>query len=71
MPTMTPVKSSAIKAIGHDAANNELHVEYSSGETYAFSGVTAEHHNDLMAAPSIGRHMQANINGLFQSRKLP
>lgn len=36
-PTMTPVQSSNIKALGHDASG--LFVQFKSGATYHYSGV--------------------------------
>jgi len=65
MVTMIPVKSSAIASIGHDPETNELHVTYSGGGTYVYPDVTADHHAELMKAPSIGAHM----NGIARTKK--
>jgi hypothetical protein len=55
--TLVPVKSSNIKAVGHDPATNTLTVEFIGGDRYDYPGVTAEQHKALMAAPSIGQHL--------------
>lgn len=62
---LKPVTSSAVEAIGHDPATNILHVRYKGGAVYAYPDVGAEHHADLMRAPSIGAH----LNTLTRGRK--
>ena len=57
MTKLTPVNSSMVNAIGHDPATNTLTVEFSAGHRYEYPNVTAAHHAELMAAPSIGRHL--------------
>lgn len=61
MDKLTPVTSSNIAAVGHDPSTNELHVQFKSGGTHIYSGVTAEDHNDLIAAESIGSHFHRHI----------
>ncbi len=57
----SPVKSSAISAIGHDPATNTLRVEFSSGHAYDYSNVTAEDHAALMGAKSLGGHFHKHF----------
>lgn len=54
-----PVKSSAVASVGHDAATNVLEVEYRSGYVYALGGISKKDFDALLAADSIGQHMNA------------
>lgn len=66
---LTPVQSSNIKAIGHDADKNELHVQFQSGTTHVYSGVDADKHNALVNADSIGSHFHHHVKSSHASRK--
>lgn len=66
---MTPVKSSSLEAIGHDRHTNILSVKFIGGKTYHYAGVTADDHDKLMSAPSIGSHFQRKIRGAFKEVK--
>lgn len=58
---MEPVKSSQIQAIGYDAAQQLLRVQFhpkkdeKEGVMYEYSRVTPEIHQALMSAESLGR----------------
>jgi KTSC domain len=59
---LVPVESSNVAGVGHDPAADELHVRFKSGPTvYVYSNVTAEKHQALMSADSIGGHGHGNI----------
>jgi len=58
---MQPVKSSALAAVGYDAATKELHVEYRNGGKYKYAGVSPEQHKALMASDSHGKHFAQHI----------
>jgi hypothetical protein len=58
---LRPVQSGAIRAIGYDPANEELHVEFRSGKTYVYSDVTPAEHEALAGADSIGAHFAKHI----------
>ena len=58
---MQPVESAALTSVGYDPQAQELHVQFKSGGQYAYSGVTPQQHQQLVGAPSIGRHLQENI----------
>lgn len=67
---LTPVKSTNIKAIGHDPASKKLVVQFNSGAAHAYEGVSADDHAALMAATdSHGKHFNANIIKKFPSSK--
>ena len=53
---MLPVNSSNIAAIGHDASEALMHVQFTSGSVYEYESVSADEHAELLAAPSVGSH---------------
>jgi KTSC domain-containing protein len=65
-----PVKSSNIKSIGHDPAEGLLHVEFSSGDIYEYSGVSPAEHAALISSGSIGTHFHAHLRGKKPGRKI-
>lgn len=67
---MKPVKSSTIKAIGHDPARQVLTVEFANGGTYEYQGVSAEQFEAFHSAESIGKHHHQHIRGKFEFTKL-
>lgn len=72
---LTPVQSSQIHAIGHDAANNTLRIQFKGkdgpGSTYDYPGVPADKHADFLKAESVGKFFGAHIKGKFDFKKLP
>jgi len=62
IPT-TPVESSAISAVGHDAKTNTLRIEFSSGGVYDIANVSAQEHQMLMEAASPGLFYHKNFRG--------
>jgi hypothetical protein len=67
MIDLTPVKSSNVAAVGHDAQANELHVQFKSGNSYVYNGVTADQHKALMSADSVGSHLHKIIKPAAKS----
>lgn len=69
---MVPVtRSTNVRAVGHDPDTAELHVEYRSGGTYVYGGVSADKHAELIAAPSIGTHLHTAIKPHHAYRRAP
>lgn len=58
---MIPVESSAIAAVGHDAATNTVHVAFHSGGTHQFGPVTKQEFDSFRNAESLGKHFHAHI----------
>lgn len=63
---LTPVQSSQIAAIGHDAAASRLAIRFAGkgaapGPLYHYDGVSADDFAALAAAPSIGSHFYRHI----------
>ncbi len=61
----TPVQSSNLKNVGFDKASHTLEIGFRSGRVYQYTGVSAQRHKALMAAPSKGEyHWKAIRNNL-------
>lgn len=56
-----PVTSSNIKSIGYDEPSRILEIEFVKGSVYQYSPVTAPAYQDLIKAPSIGKHFHTHI----------
>lgn len=63
---LTPVESSQIAAVGH--AGDVLAVRFKGGQLYHYTGVSAEQHQALVGAESIGKHFNANFRGMAFER---
>ena len=66
----TPVESSNIRSLGYDPDTRLLEVEFKSGTIYHYSGVPAETHRELMAAPSKGVYFGREIKFHYDCRKV-
>lgn len=60
LPTMTPVTSSNLSALGHDGSHT--YVQFKSGGLWRYPTSAAEH-AALVGAESVGRHFHAFIKG--------
>ncbi len=56
-----PVSSSQLTSIGYDPATLTLEVEFRKGGVYQYVGISAETHEQLMAAESIGTFFNTMI----------
>ena len=61
----TPVSSSNISAIGYDADNLVLEVEFTNGAVYSYSGVPLGEYEGFMNADSKGKYLHANIKNRY------
>ena len=61
----TNLSSSTLKRVKHDLSTSTLTVEFNSGATYSYAGVSAEDHAALVSASSHGSHFHQNIKGVF------
>ena len=71
---LQPVKSSQVKAIGHDPATNTLAVQFAhgAGAIYHYPNVTADMHAKFVGAKSIGKHFDQHIKPLaFEKYEAP
>jgi hypothetical protein len=53
---MVPVDSSAISSVGYDPATKVMRVLFKSGACYDHRNTTAQQHQALISAKSIGAH---------------
>lgn len=58
---MQPVTSGHIAAVGYEPESSTLHIAYKTGKTYQHAGVPAAKFDALLAAPSVGQYVNANI----------
>lgn len=56
-----PVTSSNVASVGYDEATKTLEVEFKKGGIYQYFDVPASVHAGLLAAPSIGSYLDADI----------
>lgn len=63
------VESTCITDLFYNGDTNDLTVSFAAGGTYTYSGVPAEVAQGLVAAPSKGKYMHAQILGKFSYRK--
>ena len=65
---MIPVSSSIISAIGWD--NGIMHIKFTSGNLYEYSGVSASTYNALLLAPSHGKFFVECIKHKYVYREI-
>jgi hypothetical protein len=63
---MIRVSSSAITAIGYDAATRRMKIQFSAGYTYDFCGVPESVFNGLLRAGSKGTYYNDHIRDRYQ-----
>lgn len=67
-PTMTPVQSSNVQAIGYDAEARELHVTWRSGKTSIYGDVAPGVAEAAVSAPSVGSYISRAVRGQHAHR---
>jgi hypothetical protein len=67
---MSPVKSTNIDSVGHDAATKTLRVKFKSGAIYDYADVPSDHHTKMLAAESPGTHLNTEIKGKFKHTRV-
>lgn len=70
LPDMTPVDSSNVASIGHDASTQTLYVAFLDGSTYAYESVDEDTFSDLRDAPSVGSYLNRVIKPHHPFQKL-
>ena len=70
LPRLLPVESSSIDAVGYDPASKRLYVRFTSGNNYVYYEVAKRVFDDLLAADSKGRFLNAEIKGAYDYRRL-
>ena len=67
---LEPVRSSNIAAIGYDAEQQVLQVEFANGGVYRYMDVPQGVVDDLLSAPSIGRFFGRNVRNKYTTGKV-
>ena len=65
MPEMQPVSSSNIAAVGYDAENQMVYVQFLNGSTYVYKGVPDHEFENLRTAPSVGSYLNRNYKNVY------
>lgn len=65
MPDMQPVSSSNIAAVGYDAENQTVYVQFLNGSTYAYKGVPEHEFDNLRTASSVGSYLNRNFKNVY------
>ena len=65
MPDMQPVSSSNIEAVGYDAENQTVYVQFLDGSTYAYKGVPEHEFENLRTAPSVGSYLNRSFKTVY------
>ncbi|MDO8370234.1 MAG: KTSC domain-containing protein [Candidatus Nitrotoga sp.] len=65
MPEMQPVSSSNIAAVGYDAENQMVYVQFLDGSVYAYKGVPEHEFDNLRLAPSVGSYLNRNYKNVY------
>ncbi len=63
---MTPVRSSAIEAVGYDASTCRMRIRFTGGNEYDFCGVPEAVYQGLMSALSKGTYYNDHIRDRYQ-----
>ena len=69
--TMTQSNSSQVAAFGYDSSTETLRVQFRSGGTYEYGGVSAEKFAEMQAADSHGKFLAARVKPYHTATKLP
>ena len=66
----TPVSSSNVASIGHDAKTNTLEVEFNNGTIYHYFHVSHKVFEEFLEAPSVGKYLASEIKPTYQFAKI-
>ena len=70
MPEMQYVDSSNVEAVGYDAEQYALYVQFLSGATYVYEGVEEEVFEELLEADSKGKFVNRRIKEMYSFQRL-
>lgn len=65
MPDMQPVSSSNIAALGYDADNQIVYVQFLNNTVYAYKGVPEHEYENLLTAASVGSYLNRNFKNIY------
>lgn len=64
-PVMHAVSSSNIAAVGYDAENQTVYVQFLNGSTYIYKGVPKYEYEHLKNASSVGSYLNRNFKNVY------
>lgn len=70
IPEMIAVSSSNIAAVGYDAENQTVYVQFLNGSTYAYKGVPEHEYVALQTASSVGSYLNRNFKNVYPYEKV-
>ncbi len=70
MLEMRPVSSSNIAAVGFDPENQNVHVEFLNGSTYAYMGVPEHEFQNLLSASSVGSYLNRHFKNVYPYQRV-
>jgi hypothetical protein len=62
---MQPVASTNIIAVGYDAENLTVYIQFLDGSAYAYKGVQEHEFENLKTAPSVGSYFNRNYKNVY------
>lgn len=70
IPEMHPVSSSNISAVGYDADNLIVYVQFLNGAIYSYKGVNENEFESLRSAASVGSYLNRNYKNIYPYEKV-
>ena len=67
---MIQVSSSNILAVGYDADNQIVHVQFLNGSEYIYKGVPRHEFDGLLNAPSVGSYLHRNYKNIYPYERI-
>jgi hypothetical protein len=64
-PDMHSVSSSNVAAVGYDADNQTVYVQFLDGSLCAYKGVLEHEFENLRTAPSVGSYLNRNYKNVY------
>jgi hypothetical protein len=64
------VKSASLTSVGYDARRRRLEVEFSRDSIYRYFDVPAAVYRGLLAAPSLGAHLNRHIKPVYRCERV-
>ncbi len=64
------VKSASLASVGYDARRRRLEVEFKPGSVYSYFDVPAAAYRSLLAAPSLGAHLNRHIKSVYRCERI-
>ncbi len=67
---MIPVSSSNVAAVGYDAGNKIVHVQFLNGSEYIYKGVPQHEYDGLLNASSVGSYLHRNYKNVYPYERI-